>query len=281
MTGTTLAPARSARAGGGAARRRGRGRAALRAVWAPALLGAALFGAWQLAAAAGATPGSLPSPADLATYLGESVLKSEFWSAVGSTMLSWTAGFAVSVLVGCALGMLAGLNGVVDRLLFPVVEFFRPIPSIVYLPLVILVAGTGRLSVMVLVAGGAIWPVLLQTVAGVHDTDPVLRDMTRAYAFTRRERMRWCVLPSAAPFIATGVRISATISLVVVVTTELVGTGKGLGGVMSTAYQTGSYVVLFGTGLAAAVLGVLLDQALGLLEKRALHWHAAYREGAR
>jgi ABC-type nitrate/sulfonate/bicarbonate transport system permease component len=281
MTGTTRAPARAARAGDGAARRPGRGRAVLRAVWAPALLGAALFGAWQLAAAAGATPGSLPSPADLATYLGKSVLKSEFWSATGSTMLSWTAGFAVSAVVGCALGLLAGLNGVVDRLLFPVVEFFRPIPSIVYLPLVILVAGTGRLSVVVLVAGGAIWPVLLQTVAGVHDTDPVLRDMTRAYAFTRRERMRWCVLPSAAPFIATGVRISATISLVVVVTTELVGTGKGLGGVMSTAYQTGSYVVLFGTGLAAAVLGVLLDQALGLLERRALHWHAAYREGAR
>ncbi|TYB42484.1 ABC transporter permease [Actinomadura chibensis] len=277
MTGTTLAPARSARAGGGAARRPGRGRAVL----APALLGAALFGGWQLAAAAGATPGSLPSPADLAAYLGESVLKPGFWSAAGSTMLSWTAGFAVSVLVGCALGMLAGLNGAVDRLLFPVVEFFRPIPSIVYLPLVILVAGTGRLSVVVLVAGGAVWPVLLQTVAGVHDTDPVLRDMTRAYAFTRRERMRWCVLPSAAPFIATGVRISATISLVVVVTTELVGTGKGLGGVMSTAYQTGSYVVLFGTGLAAAVLGVLIDQALGLLEKRALHWHAAHREGAR
>jgi ABC-type nitrate/sulfonate/bicarbonate transport system permease component len=275
MTSTTLTPGRVDRPD--PVRRRGRWRAAL----APVLLGAVLTGAWQVAAAVGATPGSLPSPVDLVTYLGESLLEPGFWSAVGSTSLSWATGFSVSVLIGCGLGVIAGLNRGFDRLLFPVVEFFRPIPSIVYLPLVILAAGTGRPSVVILVAGGAVWPVLLQTVAGVRDTDPVLRDMTRAYAFTRWERMRWSVLPSAAPFIVTGVRISATISLVVVITTELVGTGKGLGGVMSTAHQTGSYVVLFGTGLAAAVLGVLLDQVLGRLEKRALHWHSAYREGAR
>lgn len=244
----------------------------------PLLLGLLGVGAWQVASSTGLLPGSISSPMTLFAYLAEAVVEVGFWRAVGSTLTSWALGFMVAVVLGAVLGVIAGMNRYVDAVIYPVVEFFRPIPSVVYLPLVVLVAGTGKISMMVLVVGAALWPVILQSAAGVKDTDPVLRDVARAYGLSWRTILFRIILPSAAPFMATGIRIAATISLVVVIATELLATGRGMGGEIATAYETGRYEVLFGISLAAAVLGMAIDHLVGLLEARILRWHPAYRK---
>lgn len=251
----------------------------LRPLFAPLALGIVLVGAWQTAAVSETLPETLPPPSELVEYVRGALMSSKYWGAIAATMLSWAIGFSMSVVSGGAVGVVAGLSRKFDALIQPLVEFLRPIPAVVYLPLVVLVLGTGHQAVAFLVMAAAVWPVLLQTIAGVRDADPVLLDMGRAFGLSRCERIRWCIIPGTAPFVATGVRISATISLVVVISVELLATGTGLGGVIAVSYQTGSYATLFGTGLVVALIGVAMDQGLGVVERRVLHWHASQRIG--
>jgi ABC-type nitrate/sulfonate/bicarbonate transport system permease component len=112
---------------------------------------------------------------------------------------------------------------------------------------------------------------------GVHQVDPVARDVARAYRFRRRERVFAVVLPSAAPFVATGVRIAATMSLLLAVGAELIGNAPGLGQSISGAEQNGDIPQMYAYIVVTAVLGVLINLALLRVERRTLRWHAAHR----
>jgi ABC-type nitrate/sulfonate/bicarbonate transport system permease component len=130
---------------------------------------------------------------------------------------------------------------------------------------------------LVLIVFGSVWPVLLQSMYGVHQVDPVARDVAHAYQFRRRETIWGVVLPSAAPFVATGIRIAATMSLLLAVGAELIGDAPGLGQSISVAEQNGQVPQMYAYIVVSAVLGVLINLALLRLERRTLRWHAAHR----
>jgi ABC-type nitrate/sulfonate/bicarbonate transport system permease component len=213
--------------------------------------------------------------------LFEQLGEASFWTAVLQTLEGWALGLGIAALVAIPLGMLIGSNIVVYRGLRPIIEFLRPIPSVALIPLAILIYGTGMQSKVFLAAFAATWPLLIQTVYGVRDLDPVQRETAQSFRISRRDRFLRVSAPGALPYIATGLRISSATALVLVVTAELVIGAPGLGKAINAARAGGvpdlMYALTIATGLLGWGLNVLISQA----EARVLHWHPSHREVAR
>jgi ABC-type nitrate/sulfonate/bicarbonate transport system permease component len=213
--------------------------------------------------------------------LFEQLGESTFWSAVLDTLQGWALGLAIAALIAIPLGMLIGFNQYVYRGLRPIIEFLRPIPSVALIPLAILIYGTGLQSKVFLAAFAATWPLLIQSIYGVRDLDPVQRETARSFRIPRRDRMLRVSLPGAIPYIATGLRISSATALILVVTAELVIGAPGLGRAINSARAGGVPDLMYALTIATGLLGVALNTVMVAIEKRALHWHPSYREPVR
>jgi ABC-type nitrate/sulfonate/bicarbonate transport system permease component len=213
--------------------------------------------------------------------LFEQLGQSSFWTAVLQTLQGWALGLGVAALIGIPLGMLIGANMLVYRGLRPVIEFLRPIPSVALIPLAILIYGTGMQSKVFLAAFAATWPLLIQSIYGVRDLDPVQRETARSFGIPLKDRLLKVSLPAAIPYIATGLRISSATALVLAVTAELVIGAPGLGRAINTARAGGVPDLMYALTIATGLLGWALNVVLSKIEARALHWHPSHREALR
>jgi ABC-type nitrate/sulfonate/bicarbonate transport system permease component len=261
----------------GTARRQGRQPAARRLAWRLACV-VAVVGLGQVLVATGVIPSSaVAEPSVIIQALGRLISTGSFWSSTGATAGSWAVGLAVSLCVAVPAGLLLGLSDLAYRMSRFTIDFLRTIPPVALIPLALLLYGATPAMALVLIIFGSVWPVLLQSMYGVHQVDPVTRDVARAYQFRRRETVFAVVLPSAAPFVATGVRIAATMSLLLAVGAELIGNAPGLGQSISVAEENGDIPQMYAYIVVCAVLGVLLNLALLRAERRTLRWHPAHR----
>jgi ABC-type nitrate/sulfonate/bicarbonate transport system permease component len=181
-------------------------------------------------------------------------------------------------LVALPLGILIGSVFLLFMSTRTIVEFLRPIPSVALLPLAALVFGAGLESKWALAAFAATWPILLQTLYGVRDVDPTAMETARSFGISRFGRLRRVVLPSALPYIVTGVRISAAVALILSVTVELVLGAPGLGQEINIARQSAAVDQMYALIIVTGLIGWLLNTALSAVERRLLHWHASQRE---
>jgi ABC-type nitrate/sulfonate/bicarbonate transport system permease component len=221
-------------------------------------------------------PSMTATVAELAELLGDG----DFWSAVGSTLQGWALGLGIAAALAIPFGILIGSSPLAYRSVRFVVEFLRPIPSVALVPLAVLIYGVGLESKVFLAAFASFWPLFVQTLYGVQDVDPVATDTARSFGLGRFERLWRIKLPSAVPYIATGLRISSAVALILAVTAEIVIGSPGLGRSINVARQGGAielmYALIITTGLLGWVLNVLTTQA----ERRVLHWHPAHRQVA-
>lgn len=200
-----------------------------------------------------------------------------FLTNLWSTIKAWAIGLAIAVAGGVSLGLLLGSVPVLNTAVRAVVEFLRPIPSVALIPLVSLILGSGQTTEVTLIVYAAAWPVLFNTVYGLQDVDPVAKETMRTFGFGRLAVIWRVSLPSAAPFIATGVRLAAAVALVLAVGTEILsGFGQGLGTFIAEAQQSidGTKDVLAGTVWTGA-LGLLVNIVLVQGERRLFRWHHA------
>jgi ABC-type nitrate/sulfonate/bicarbonate transport system permease component len=234
---------------------------------------------WELVVRAGlisetSIPAMTATVGELFTQLGES----GFWSAVGRTLQGWALGLGIAIALGVPLGMLIGSSRWLFRAFRVPIEFLRPIPSVALIPLAVLIYGTGLESKVFLAAFASFWPLLIQTIYGVQDVDPVATDTAKSFGLSRMARVRHITLPSAVPYIATGVRISSAVSLILVVTAELVIGAAGLGREINTARSGGNLEVMYALILATGLLGYVLNIVMTRVERRVLRWHPSQRE---
>lgn len=201
---------------------------------------------------------------------------------VGGTMAAWAVGIAIAVAVAVPVGLLLGSSGRSYLAGVAAIEFFRPIPSVALIPLAILLLGRGLDMRVALVAYASTWPILLNTIYGVRGVDPMARDSARAFGLGRLAVALNVSLPSAAPFIYTGVRISAAIALIVAVSSELIaGGGPGIGTYMLANAQTGVPRELLYAGIVVSgLLGVAINSALVAGERRLFAWDVRVRGDA-
>jgi ABC-type nitrate/sulfonate/bicarbonate transport system permease component len=233
---------------------------------------------WQAAVESGLiSRAAVASPVEIARAAAPLITKGETWAAVGDTIRSWSEGLGISLVVAVPLGLLTGANELLYKLTRFSFDFLRTIPPVAIVPLALLLYGATNRMALVLIVFGSVWPMLLQSMYGVHQVDAVARDVARAYRFRLRDRIFRLVLPSAAPFVATGVRIAATMSLLLAVGAELIGGAPGIGYQITLEQQNGDIPTMFVFVVASALLGLLVNLALINLERRALKWHSAQR----
>ena len=216
-----------------------------------------------------------PAPSTVLVRTGELLLDPDFLSDVGSTLIAAVIGLILAALIAIPLGIALGSFRYAYAGARSIVEMLRPIPSVALVPLAILLFG-GSLGMKVsLIVYAAVWPILFNAIYGAHDVDKLAIETARSFGMKRGKILLRVTLPHAAPFIATGVRISAAIALVLAITAEFLGGGRdGLGKWLLESQLAGSRVDLMFAGiLVAGVLGVALSASLSFIEGRLFPWY--------
>jgi NitT/TauT family transport system permease protein len=202
-----------------------------------------------------------------------------FLSDLGATVEAWAVGLAITVAVGVPLGVVLGSLPGVRVATRAIVEFLRPIPSVALILLVSLLLGPGLRMAATLIVYGAIWPVLYNTVAGIDDTDPVAKETCRAFGYSRLQEVWMVSLPSAAPFIGTGIRLASSVALILDIATGYITgaiNGPGIGAyIAQESTGTNDLTVILAATVWAGLLGLVLDLLLTALQRRLLRWHHA------
>jgi ABC-type nitrate/sulfonate/bicarbonate transport system permease component len=247
--------------------------------WAPGALsvaGALLL--WELLSRTGVLPERFfPSMTATFTELGEALGTARFWEAVFNTLQGWALGLGIAAGLAIPIGILIGSSRLAYRGARVIIEFLRPIPSVALIPLAVLVYGTGLESKVFLAAFASFWPLLIQTLYGVQDVDPVSIDTARSFGLSRFERLWRIKLPGAVPYIATGMRISSAVALILSVTAELVIGSAGLGRAINLAQSGGALELMYALIITTGIVGWLLNIVATQAEKRVLHWHPTHR----
>jgi ABC-type nitrate/sulfonate/bicarbonate transport system permease component len=205
---------------------------------------------------------------------------SAFWVAFAQTVRGWALGLLVAAVLAIPIGILLGSSEFAASAFRVPVEFLRPIPSAALIPLLFLTLGTNIRSEVFLAAFGAFWPLLIQTMYGVRDVDPIAIDTARSFGVGRSELLYRIKLPSAVPYIATGIRIASTVALILAFTAELFMGIPGLGQEVNFAQAYGLDTQLYAYALATGFLGVLIHLVSTAAEHRLLRWHPSQRLGA-
>src|ERR687887_621300 len=239
---------------------------------------AAALGLWELISRTGViSQKDLPAMSTTFQELWSLVKTGDFWVAFAQTVRGWALGLGVATALAVPIGILLGSSDFAARAFRVPIEFLRPIPSAALIPLLFLTLGTTLKSEVFLAAFGAFWPLLVQTMYGVRDVDPVALDTARSFGVGRFERLRRITLPSAVPYIATGVRISSTVSLILAFTAELFMGIPGLGQKVNVASSFGETDQVYALALATGFLGVAIHFAVSAGERWALRWHPSQR----
>jgi ABC-type nitrate/sulfonate/bicarbonate transport system permease component len=218
-----------------------------------------------------------PPISDSLSRLAEEMVTSGFWDAVGSTVQGWALGLGIAAALAIPLGIMIGTSRMLWHATRVLIEFLRPVPSVALIPLAILIYGTGMETKVFLAAFAAFWQLLVQVLYGVQDVDPVATDTARSFGFSRAQRLFRVTLPSATPYIATGLRIASAVSLILVVTAELVIGAAGLGQEINLARSGGNVELMYALILATGVLGLLLNTIFVRAERYFLRWHPSQR----
>jgi len=203
-----------------------------------------------------------------------------FLADLGATVEAWAVGMAITVAAGVPLGVLLGsLPGVRDATR-TVVEFLRPIPSVALILLVSVLLGPGLRMSVTLIVYGAIWPVLYNTIAGIDDVDPLAKETNLAFGFSRLATIRMVSLPSAAPFIATGVRLASAVAIILDIAAGYITgpiNGPGIGAFIAQESTGASdLTVILAATVWAGILGLALDLMLMGAQRRLLRWHRTH-----
>jgi ABC-type nitrate/sulfonate/bicarbonate transport system permease component len=212
--------------------------------------------------------------AELVAQAGQPML----WTALRNTLTTWAVGLSIAVAAGLVLGMVIGSLPVLRAATASTIEFLRPIPSVAWIPVAVVLYGSSRTSTLILVVYASFWQVLVQVLHGVVDVDPVARETARSYRLGRWARVRWLVWPTALPYVVTGVRLAVAVALILTVTGELLIGTPGLGNEISIASTSRAVPLTYALVLVTGLVGVAANLLARAAERRLLNWHQSQRK---
>jgi NitT/TauT family transport system permease protein len=239
---------------------------------------AILFAASEALGRAGLVDRSyLPPASDIVVRAAELATDTQFLYNIRVTLTAWALGIAIAITIAVPLGLLLGSVPAINIATRAIVEFLRPIPSVALIPLAGLVLGSGLTMEVPLIVYASSWPLLFNTMYGLDEVDPTAKDTLRSFGFGSVQVLLRVSLPSAAPFIATGVRLAAAVALILAIGTEIIsGFGDGLGRFIGEAglALNGVEDALAGTVWAGSI-GLIINTVLVKGEQRVFRWHHA------
>jgi len=218
-----------------------------------------------------------PTTVEIGISMAHILMTSSTWLAIGQTVLGWIIGFTIAAVLAIPGGLAIGSSPSL-RLAFNFpVEFLRVIPPIILIPVVVLLQGPTLNMKISLTVIGVIWPVLHQTVYGLRSIDRTVKDTARIYKFSIRKNITGVILPAALPYIVTGLRIGATIGIMVAIVAEMVGGAPGIGRELFLAQSNGQYASMMTFLVLSGIMGMAINSSLRLVEKWGLSWHPSQR----
>jgi len=213
-----------------------------------------------------------PAPSSIFSYLIFDSINDNILHDISASLFRVFWGLLIGASLGLCAGIAMGLIPIVKRLCFPLVAISYPIPKIAILPLIMLIFGLGELSKIVVVAIGAFFLVLMNTLQGVESINKQYFDIARVFSFSRKDVIFKIVLPGAGPAILTGLRLAVGYSLVIVVAAEFSGADAGIGYIIWQSWETFSIKTMYAGIFIISALGFTFAILLDLIEKVFLNW---------
>ena len=244
----------------------------------------AVVGVWQLLSATGVLPAArLASPATIAhtAYTLVTTDSPTYGTLQASLLVSaerWGIGLCLGVAIAVLLAVASGLSRIGEYAFDPVLNAARSIPLLGLLPLFIVWFGIGDMPKILIVVLGALFPMYVNTFAGIRGVDPKLGELGQVLGLSRWELVRHVVLPGSLPSALTGLRLSVVGSLLALVVGEQINANAGLGFMINTAEQFLANNIIMVCLFMYAILGLLADGAVRLVERRALAWRREFAQ---
>jgi len=245
--------------------------------WISTLTLACLLLAWWLVTAAGwIEPLFLPSPGDILarawTLLTQGYMDASLWQHLGASLGRIGLALGAATLTAIPVGIAIGYNRIARGILDPLIEFYRPIPPLAYLPLIVIWCGIGELSKVLLIYLAIFAPIAIATATGVRTVDPTKLRAAQSLGATRAQLIRHVILPSALPDILVGMRIAIGFGWTTLVAAEMVAANMGLGQmVLNASNFLRTDIVIMGI-VVIGVVAYLFDLLMRWLERRLVPW---------
>ncbi|WP_122560034.1 ABC transporter permease [Pseudomonas viridiflava] len=217
----------------------------------------------------------MPAPSEILMTLGD-LAEGSLWKHIGASLLRVLSGFAIGASLALLFAAWVGLSREAEAYLEPTFAGLRSIPSLAWVPLLLLWLGIGETSKIVLIAIGAFFPVYLNGVAAIRGIDRKLVEVGQMYGFSRYRLTRRILLPAALPGLFTGLRSGMSLAWMFLVAAELIAATKGLGYLLSDGRETSRPDIVLAAIVVLAGLGKLSDGLLARLERRFLRWRDAF-----
>lgn len=232
---------------------------------------------WAVTAAEWIEPLFLPSPAAVLSkawlLLTQGYMESTLWQHLGASLGRIGLALGAAIVSAIPIGIAIGHNRIARGILDPLIEFYRPIPPLAYLPLIVIWCGIGELSKVLLIYLAIFAPITIATATGVRTVDPAKLRAAQSLGATRAQLIRHVILPSALPDILTGVRIGLGVGWSTLVAAELIAATSGLGFMVQSAAQfLVTDVVVLGI-LVIALIAFALEMSLRALQRKLVPWH--------
>ena len=224
---------------------------------------------WQLLCTVGGWNEALfPSPLRTLAGLGELIASGVLAYDIAASLLRFAVGYLSSVLIALVLGLVLGWYSRVWAYLSPIAQVLRPVSPVAWLPFIVLFFGIGEAPAIAIIFLAAFFPVLLSTVAAVQKIEPVYLRVAQNFGIGQPQLFTKILLPAVFPQVATGLHLALGTAWVFLVAGEMVGAQSGLGFLIIDARNNLRADLLMAAILVIGVLGLALDSAMGLAERR-------------
>ncbi|HEY1703746.1 MAG TPA: ABC transporter permease [Trebonia sp.] len=239
---------------------------------------------WQVLSATGVLPpGRLASPVTIGhtAYTLITTNNPSYGTLQNSLLVSaerWGIGFSIGTVIAIVLAVITGLSPIGELTLDPIVQVLRSIPLLGILPLFIVWFGIGELPKDLIVLFGALFPMYVNTFAGIRGVDPKLLELSQVLGLSRWERIRHIVLPGSLPQALAGLRLGVVSSLLALVVGEQINANAGLGFMITQAESFLQNNIIIVALVVYAILGLLADWIVRVIERKALAWRPDFNQ---
>ena len=229
---------------------------------------------WELAVMAGIVDALLfPPPSRILESAGELISNGVLPGHVAATGLrvgvGVLAGAGTGVLLGIAMGSSRRLRSVLD----PIIGALHPVPKIAILPLIMVVFGIGDVSLVIVIATGAFFPMLINTMSGVHQINKTHLDLAKIHAVEGIKKMRRITIPAAGPSMMAGLRLSLNTALLITVAVEMIAARTGLGSMIWLSWNTFRTEHIYVAIAVTIVFGIAVNGLISWITRRTLPWY--------
>ncbi|MCZ0704214.1 sulfonate transport system permease protein [Natronobacillus azotifigens] len=232
-----------------------------------------LFILWEFLSRQGVFPAyQLPAPSAVFSAILDMAATGALWEHISITVYRVFAGFLFGTIAAVLLGSLVGFYQKAEHIFDPIIQAFRSIPSLAWVPLFILWMGIGESSKITMIAVGVFFPVYLNLVSGILGVDRKLIEVGKMYKLTPLQQVRRIILPASLPSFFVGVRSGLGLGWMFVVAAELMGASQGLGYLLVLGQNTLSPETIIASIILFAFIGKSTDWLLKILEARSLYW---------